>query len=399
MKTNKLVLSTLLLNLFIAFLGIGLVIPVTPTIMNELDISGTVVGYMVSAFALAQLIVSPIAGRWVDNIGRKPMIIIGLLIFSISEFLFGIGETVEVLFLSRILGGVSAAFIMPAVTAFIADITTSSTRPKALGYMSAAISTGFIIGPGIGGFLADISTRLPFFFAAGFGLFATILSLITLKEPERIYEVEEKHQAIPKSGFKKIFSPMYFIAFMVILISSFGLAAFESLFALFVDHKFGFTAMDIAIIISLGAIVGVIFQVGLFNRLTQWLGEIRLIRYSLLVSTILVFIMTFVNSYWSILLVTMVVFVGFDLMRPAVTTYLSRIAGNEQGFAGGMNSMFTSIGNIFGPIIGGILFDIDLNYPFYFATIVLGVGIALTYVWKSPSLGQGKETSKPVEIS
>ena len=390
MKTNKLVLSTLLLNLFIAFLGIGLVIPVTPTIMNELGISGTVVGYMVSAFALAQLIVSPIAGRWVDNIGRKPMIIIGLLIFSISEFLFGIGETVEVLFLSRILGGVSAAFIMPAVTAFIADITTSSTRPKALGYMSAAISTGFIIGPGIGGFLADISTRLPFFFAAAFGLFATILSLITLKEPERIYEVEEKHQAIPKSGFKKIFSPMYFIAFMVILISSFGLAAFESLFALFVDHKFGFTAKDIAIVISLGAIVGVVFQVGLFDRLTQWLGEIRLIRYSLLVSTILVFIMTLVTSYWSILLVTMVVFIGFDLMRPAVTTYLSRIAGNEQGFAGGMNSMFTSIGNIFGPIIGGILFDIDLNYPFYFATIVLGVGIALTYVWKSPSFGEGK---------
>ena len=399
MKTNKLVLSTLLLNLFIAFLGIGLVIPVTPTIMNELGISGTVVGYMVSAFALAQLIVSPIAGRWVDNIGRKPMIIIGLLIFSISEFLFGIGETVEVLFLSRILGGVSAAFIMPAVTAYIADITTSSTRPKALGYMSAAISTGFIIGPGIGGFLADISTRLPFFFAAGFGLFATILSLITLKEPERIYVVEDKHQPIPKSGFKKIFSPMYFIAFMVILISSFGLAAFESLFALFVDHKFGFTAMDIAIVISLGAIVGVIFQVGLFNRLTQWLGEIRLIRYSLLVSTILVFIMTLVNSYWSILLVTMVVFVGFDLMRPAVTTYLSRIAGNEQGFAGGMNSMFTSIGNIFGPIIGGMLFDIDLNYPFYFATIVLGIGIALTYVWKSPSIGEGIETSKPVEVS
>ncbi|ANU28189.1 MFS transporter [Planococcus versutus] len=390
MKTNKLVLSTLLLNLFIAFLGIGLVIPVTPTIMNELSISGTVVGYMVSAFALAQLIVSPIAGRWVDNIGRKPMIIIGLLIFSISEFLFGIGQTVEVLFASRILGGISAAFIMPAVTAYIADITTTSSRPKALGYMSAAISTGFIIGPGIGGFLADISTRLPFFFAAGFGLFATILSLITLTEPNRSYEVEEKHQPLPKSGFKRIFSPMYSIAFMVIFISSFGLAAFESLFALFVDHKFGFTAKDIAVIISLGAIVGVIFQVGLFDKLTRWFGEIRLIRYSLLVSTSLVMVMTFVSSYWSILLVTMLVFVGFDLMRPAVTTYLSRIAGNEQGFAGGMNSMFTSLGNIFGPIVGGILFDIDLNYPFYFATIVLGAGIALTYLWKRPAFSEPK---------
>src|SRR5690606_20453326 len=146
----------------------------------------------------------------------------------------------------------------------------------------------------------------------------------------------------------RIFTQLYFIAFMVILISSFGLASFESLFALFVDHKFGFTPQDIAIVISLGAIVGVIVQVGFFDRFTRWWGEIRLIRYSLIVSTALVLILTYVTSYWAILLVTMVVFVGFDLMRPAVTTYLSRIAGNEQGFVGGMNSMFTSIGNIIG---------------------------------------------------
>ncbi|WP_214720978.1 MFS transporter [Exiguobacterium sp. s192] len=380
MQNNKLILSTLLLNLFIAFLGIGLVIPVTPTIMNELNISGSTVGYMVSAFAFAQLILSPLAGRAVDKYGRKPMIIIGLFIFSMSELLFGLGQSVEVLFASRILGGVSAAFIMPAVTAFIADITTNETRPKALGYMSAAISTGFIIGPGIGGFLADIGTRVPFFFAAAFGLFAMILSVFTLREPKRHYE----NSTIPKqkTGFRKVFSPLYFIAFMVLLISSFGLASFESLFALFVDRKFGFTAKDIALAISLGAIVGVIVQVGLFERLTRWFGEIRLIRYSLIGSTLLVLVMTYVTSYLAIILVTMVVFVGFDLMRPAVTTYLSKIAGNEQGFVGGMNSMFTSIGNILGPIIGGILFDVDLNYPFYFATVMLAIGIALTFVWR-----------------
>ncbi|MDN7227962.1 MFS transporter [Planococcus liqunii] len=383
MKNYKLVLSILLLNLFIAFLGIGLVIPVTPTIMNELNISGTVVGYMVSAFALAQLVVSPLAGRAVDKYGRKPLIVLGLFVFSLSELLFGLGQSVEVLFVSRLLGGVSAAFIMPAVTAYIADITTLKTRPKALGYMSAAISTGFIIGPGIGGFLAEIGTRLPFFFAAGFGLFAMFLSFVLLKEPER-QKQEENLYGEQKTGFGRIFSPMYFIAFMVILISSFGLASFESLFALFVDHKFSFTPQDIAIVISLGAIVGVIVQVGFFDRFTRWWGEIRLIRYSLIVSTALVLILTYVTSYWAILLVTMVVFVGFDLMRPAVTTYLSRIAGNEQGFVGGMNSMFTSIGNIIGPIIGGILFDIDLNYPFYFATVTLAIGIALTFAWKTP---------------
>ncbi|WKA56599.1 MFS transporter [Planococcus shixiaomingii] len=383
MNNHMVVLFTLLLNLFIAFLGIGLVIPITPTIMNELNISGAVVGYMVSAFALAQLIFSPLAGRAVDKYGRKPMIISGLFIFSISELLFGLGETVEVLFISRILGGVSAAFIMPAVTAFIADITTTQTRPKALGYMSAAISTGFIIGPGIGGFLAEISTRLPFFFAAGFGIFAMFLSLLLLKEPER--QSETAHQyGEQKKGFGRILSPMYFVAFMVVLISSFGLASFESLFSLFVDRKFGFTPKDIALVISIGAIVGVIVQVGLFDRLTRWWGEIRVIRYSLLVSTLLVLILTFVTSYWSILLVTILVFVGFDLVRPAVTTYLSRIAGNEQGFVGGMNSMFTSVGNILGPIAGGLLFDINFNYPFYFATVVLAIGISLTFAWKSP---------------
>ncbi len=172
---------------------------------------GATVGYMVSAFAFAQLILSPLAGRAVDKYGRKPMIIIGLFIFSMSELLFGLGQSVEVLFASRILGGVSAAFIMPAVTAFIADITTNETRPKALGYMSAAISTGFIIGPGIGGFLADLGSRTPFFFAAAFGLTAMVLSVFTLKEPERHYETTTVKQ---QTGFRKVFSPLYFIAFL-----------------------------------------------------------------------------------------------------------------------------------------------------------------------------------------
>ncbi|KOP78824.1 MFS transporter [Cytobacillus solani] len=381
MKNQNTTLAILLMNLFIAFLGIGLVIPVMPTIMNELHLSGSVVGYMVAAFAVTQLLVSPLAGRWADMFGRKKMIILGLLFFSASELLFGLGKTVEVLFISRMLGGVSAAFIMPAVTAFIADITTVETRPKALGYMSAAISTGFIIGPGVGGFLAEIGSRIPFFSAAVLALVAAILSIITLREPERNHEEEMEEQ---KSGIKRILSPMYFIAFMIILISAFGLASFESLFSLFVDHKFGFTPKDIAIAITGGAIIGAIAQVALFDRLTLYFGEIRLIRYCLIFSAILVLVMTVASSYLSILLVTFFIFVGFDLMRPAVTSYLSKVAGNEQGFVGGMNSMFTSIGNVFGPIVGGILFDVDLNYPFYFSAVFLVIGVVLSVVWKQP---------------
>ncbi|WP_339183454.1 MFS transporter [Oceanobacillus sp. FSL W7-1293] len=396
MEKQNMTLSILLMNLFIAFLGIGLVIPVLPTIMNELNLSGSVVGYLVAAFAVAQLIVSPLSGRWVDVFGRKRMIVIGLLIFSFSEFLFGIGKTVEILFISRILGGVSAAFIMPAVTAFIADITTLESRPKALGYMSAAINTGFIIGPGVGGLLAEVGPRVPFFAAAGLALFTAVLSTITLREPER-KQMEQGETAAPKPGLGRIFVPMYFIAFIIIFITAFGLSSFESLFSLFVDHKFAFTPKDIAIIITGGAIVGTIAQVALFGKLANKWGEIRLIRYCLIFSAILVTAMTVVESYAMILFVTIVIFIGFDLLRPAVTSYLSKAAGNnEQGFVGGMNSMFTSIGNVFGPIIGGILFDINLNYPYYFAAMVLLAGIAVAMVWKEPKV-QGEHALEKIE--
>ena len=99
MGKHKVTLFILLTNLFIAFLGIGLVIPVLPTIMNELGITGAIVGYMVAAFSITQLIVSPLAGRLVDQLGRKIIIVVGLFVFGISEFLFGIGKTIEILFL------------------------------------------------------------------------------------------------------------------------------------------------------------------------------------------------------------------------------------------------------------------------------------------------------------
>ncbi|MFJ8087072.1 MFS transporter [Lysinibacillus sp. NPDC095746] len=382
-KKQILTLSILLSNLFIAFLGIGLVIPVLPTIMNELKISGSVVGYMVAAFAITQLIVSPIAGKMVDTIGRKIMIVAGLFIFGFSELLFGLGRTVEILFISRMLGGVSAAFIMPAVTAYIADITTLTQRSKALGFMSAAISTGFIIGPGIGGFLAEFGTRIPFYAAGILGFLAAILSILLLKEPTRALDDVESAPSILGS-VKRIFSPLYLIPFILIFVLSFGLAAFESLFSLFVDHKFAFTPSDIAIIITGSGVVGALAQLVLFDWLTKKMGEINLIRYSLILSAVLTFAMTIVSHYFAILFVTFFIFVGFDLIRPAVTSYLSKIAGNEQGFVGGMNSMFTSLGNIFGPILGGIMFDINLNYPYYFATIVLTIGVILALFWRKP---------------
>lgn len=372
-----------LVNLFVVFLGIGLIIPVMPTLMREMHLEGSTMGYLVSAFAFTQLLVSPIAGKWVDTFGRKKMIVIGMLLFALSEMLFGFGKDVTVLYISRMLGGVSAAFMMPAVTAFVADITTLKERPKAMGYVAAAISTGFIIGPGIGGFLAEHGTRLPFFVAAALGFLGAVFSLIILKEPKRpeIKEKESENQVV-KSGFRKVLEPIYLIPMIIILVSSFGLAAFETVYSLFVDHKFAFTPKDIALIITISGILGVIAQVLSFDRIVEKIGEIRLIQVCMGVSAIFIFAMIKVSSYWSILVVTFIIFLMFDLIRPALTTYLSKIAGDAQGFVGGLNSTFTSVGNIIGPGIAGILFDVNIDYPYVLSMYVLALSFVISLFWK-----------------
>ncbi|SFF45375.1 MFS transporter, DHA1 family, multidrug resistance protein [Paenibacillus algorifonticola] len=388
-KDQKMVMVILLSNIFTAFLGIGLIVPVMPSFKDMLDLSGSTMGYLVAVYALSQLVISPFAGRWVDSFGRKRMIVIGLLVFSLSELIFGLGTHVSILYLSRILGGISAAFIMPAVTAYVADITTTEDRPKAMGYVSAAISTGFIIGPGVGGVIADYGIRMPFFFAAVMALLAAISSSLILKEPLSHEEMEQLSSNTKGSSFikdfKKSIQPIYLIAFIMVFVLAFGLSAYETVFSLFSNEKFGFTPKDIASIITISSIVAVIIQILLFGKLVNKLGEKMVIQLCLITASVLAFISTVVTSFTAVLIVTCFIFLAFDLLRPALTTFLSKTAGKQQGFVAGMNSTYTSLGNFFGPALGGILFDINIHYPYLFAGIVLVIGLGLTVLWKGKS--------------
>lgn len=288
-------------SIFLVFLGISLVIPVLPSIMNELNISGAGVGYLTAAFAMTQLIFSPFTGRAADKFGRKIIIVIGMVIFAFSELLFGLGTTIEVLFISRILGGLAGAFIMPAVTAFIVDLTTDQNRARALGYMTAALNFGFIIGPGVGGILAEVSTRLPFFVAAVLGIISAVSAIFLLTEPKRKTEVAAEKTEVKASNFRTILTPVFFIAFLVIFVSTFGMSAFESFFSLYFDRKLGFTPFDIAVAITGGALIGAIAQIIFFEPLVRKFGELNIIRASIIYSAFLVFIITFMESYWAIM--------------------------------------------------------------------------------------------------
>ena len=203
-----------------------------------------------------------------------------------------------------------------------------------------------------------------------------------LTEPERTVETNSLKVGAGKKGYRKLLTVIYLIPFLIILSASLGLSTFESMYSLFVDQKYGFTAKDIAMLITISAILGVIAQVFLFERITRMIGEIWLVKICLLVGAVFAFLLTRSSAYWSVFAVTFMVFLAFDLIRPAITTYLSQIAGNDQGFVSGMNSAFTSIGNIIGPAIGGILFDKNLIYPYIFAAVLLGISLLISFVWQ-----------------
>lgn len=390
-RKEKVSIALALSSLFIAYVGIGLAVPVIPSIAEELSLSGAFVGYLYAAMAFTQLLVSPFTGVWVDSIGRKKMIVIGLLLFSFSEVLFGFANETWFLFVSRLLGGVSNAFIMPAVITYIADKTTLANRAKVLGYQSAAISSGFIIGPAIGGFIAEFGIRAPFFFAAAISLIAAIVIFSVLDESISKEQLQKNRASAVRpqfiQEFKKSFHPHYFTPLLIVFVLAFGLAVYEMMFSLFVDEKFGFTVRDISIIITVGSIAGVVAQILFFDKLVNLIGERMLINLSLLSTAIFIFITILVDGYWMMIVITSIAFFSCDILRPAATSFLSKIAGENQGYIAGMNSAYTSLGIILGPIIGGILFDINIDMPYIFATIVLVIAFVISSVkLKKPNL-------------
>ncbi|MCM3273526.1 MFS transporter [Paenibacillus elgii] len=377
LSKNRGALLILVFNLFLVFSGIGLIVPIMPKFMESLGITGGIMGLLVAAFSLTQLLCSPLAGRLADSFGRKRMIVIGLTVFAFSEVLFGIASSPALLFVSRLLGGISAAMIMPAVMAYAADITTKEERAAGMGYINAAITTGFIIGPGIGGYIAEFGIRVPFYAAAVAGILAACITLLILRESlpskENIADTPsgEREWGGLLSQLRYAYKEPYFLSLIIVFVMSFGLANFETIFGLFVDHKFGFGPKDIAFIITFGSIAGAVVQATAFSWIMKRFGEQRIISLCLIFASLFILLTLFVHTFWLIFAVTFIIFLAIDILRPAISTQMSMVAKDQQGYVAGLNSAFTSLGNIVGPIVAGFLFDLDVNYPYTLACIIL----------------------------
>ena len=391
--SKKLALFLLMLNMFLTFSGVGLVIPIMPTYLKTFGAAGQALGFIIALMSFAQFIFSPVAGNLSDRHGRKNLIIFGLIVNGLSQIGMGLSTELWMLYLCRFFTGVGSAFIIPPVMAYVADITTKGERGKAMGWIGAAISLGFMIGPGIGGFLSNVSLHFPFYFAGGATIVAAIMSFFILPSVKPVV------QALASKGdnlFKQMvrsFKTSYFVLLLVVFVFSFGISNFQSTLTMFLTYKFNYTPSDIAIVMTLGGFVGVIIQGFAIERLFNLFGEMKIILFSLLMAAISLYGLLFVSEFYIILLVATIFATATTLIRPAVNTLISKTAGKEQGYAAGMNNAYMSLGNMIGPALAGTLFDWHMNIPFTFGALILLGCFFLTFIWTKKTAAKQRQAS------
>jgi DHA1 family multidrug resistance protein-like MFS transporter len=356
---------------------------------------------MIAIFAGAQLIFSPIAGKWADQYGRRKMIIYGLIGLTLSMFVFYAVNSIWLLYASRVIGGIGAALLIPAIFAYVADITTMEQRAKGNSLVSAAMSLGIVVGPGIGGFLADFGLKIPFLVSAIVSLFAVAFSVLVLKESEikqtsRENNLPKDDESMARKIVRSVKMP-FFIPLIITLVMSFGLMAYESVIGLFVDNQFGASPQEIALMITSTGIVSVIVQLFVVDRIVRRLGEGNVLNIFLGVAAVGFLLSLFATSYGFFFGISLLIFLATSILRPVLNTLISKMAGNEQGFAMGMNNAYMSIGNVLGPTLAGMLYDVQIIYPFILGLILLVVTLSIAMVWQKRLLKQNMQI-KPEQV-
>lgn len=397
-------ITILMVNMFIAIASFGIIVPILPAYLVSINQGGTAAGLMIAIFAGAQLLFSPLGGKWADVYGPRKVIILGLSLLTVSMLMFYATDSIWILYASRIVGGIGDAFLVPGIFTYVAGITTSAQRAKATGLVTASMSLGLVIGPGIGGFLADFDLKLPFLISAIVTLTAVLFSLVLLKEIEPAEEISKQAEEFiqAETMFEQIGRSVkmpYFIPLIITFVMSFGLVAYESVIGLYLTSEFGSTSKDIAMMITATGLVSVIVQVFVVDRLIRRFGEVAVLIAFLGVATGGFLLSLMAGSYAAFFGVSLVIFLAMAILRPVLNILISKMAQGEVGFAMGMNTAYMSLGNVLGPLSAGLLFDFNINYPFILGLGLLIVTLLIAVAWRSSRAAKTLALLKANEIA
>ncbi|MFD2761519.1 MFS transporter [Lentibacillus juripiscarius] len=381
MKLNK-VLPTLFLVMFLVMVGFGIIIPVLPFYAEELGATPTELGLLMAVYSFMQFIFAPMWGRISDRVGRKPVIMIGIFGLSLSFFMLALSANLWMLFAARIIGGILSAANMPTVQAYVADITADEERGKGMGIIGAATGLGFICGPAIGGVFTNINLQAPFYISGILSFLTMILVLFVLKESIHL----STNKATPKNklSWAKVFrgplSMLYFLQFFI----SLSLSGLEATFAYFAAETAGLGAVTLGYIFMIMGLASAAVQ-GSMGRLTKKYGEAVIIQMGILISAIGFGLILFTQNFTTAAIFLAVFGIGNGVIRPSVSSLLTKQSKTGHGIVTGYLSSFDSLGRIIGPVLGGLLYSITIGLPYISGVFLSFMAYTLFQVYSSKS--------------
>jgi len=366
LKLSK-VLPILFIIMFLVMVGFGIIIPVLPFYAEELGASPTELGLLMAVYSLMQFLFAPMWGRISDRIGRKPVILIGIFGLSLSFFMMAVSSQLWMLFAARFIGGILSAANMPTVMAYVADITTEEDRGKGMGIIGAATGIGFIFGPAIGGMFTNINLDAPFYIAGTVSLLTMFLVLFILKES--IHLSTNKATAQRKISWRNVFkgplTTLYFLQFFITV----SLAALEATFAYFAAARAGLDAVTLGYIFMIMGLASAVVQ-GSMGILTKKFGEVRIIQVGIMISALGFALILFTQDFLTAAIFLSIFGIGNGVIRPSVSSLLTKKSKVGYGVVTGSLSSFDSLGRIIGPVLGGALYSIFIGLPYIFGLLL-----------------------------
>jgi DHA1 family multidrug resistance protein-like MFS transporter len=364
--TVKSKLAIVGLMLFTIFIGFGIIIPVLPQLVTEVSEKSAYLhtGLMLAVYSLMSFLLSPLWGKLSEKVGRRPVIMTGVLGFSVSFLLFGLsGDNLVIMYVSRILGGLFSGAVVSCIVAYVADITTEDERTKGMAVVGMSIGLGFTFGPGFGGYLSEINHHAPFFAAAALSFIVFIAAWFKLSEslpPERRASREPGNRVSRWTAFQGPLKYLYVLAFFV----TFSLAILEATLSLFGMKQFDVTPKEVGLMLCFCGLAGALVQGGIVRRRVKIGQEGQYIAIGLLISAAGFFLLLTANS-WGLATVYLCIFgIGNSLIKPCVTSLITQKTTVGQGVASGLSSSMDSLGRIVGPLLGTALLGVTLWLPF-----------------------------------
>lgn len=372
---DKRPLWILFATLFCVMCGFGIVIPALPYFTEMLHGDSRTVGFLLASYSAMNVLCAPFWGRFSDRIGRKPVLLLGVIGLAASFLLFGLSHEDWQLFASRLLGGAFGAAALPTAMAYAGDMSTPEDRAKAMGMMGAGIGLGMVVGPAIGGFAGQFGLQVPFFVSAALSILTAFFILFAL--PQSKPDETERYgmlAALAMTG--KALWPFYLLTFIQML----AFAGMEATFVLYGKDRFGLAIRDIGMMFMAMGLVSAGFQGGGVARLMKRYGETTVTRAGCIVLG-LGFLLTPMAPTSLQLLGAFCFFgIGNALIRTSLSTGVSRGAAAGQGTAMGLMQSFDSLARVFGPAIGGMLYYVSPVRPYHAGAGIMALAALISWI-------------------